>query len=175
MGAGLIWGVFILLVGVALIIKVIFNVDFPVVKIFLGLFLVFLGLKVLLTKNDFMRGHTGPNETLFSERVYNIPEKGKDYSVLFGKGVYDFTNVDLSDGDFRVKISTVFGESIIKIDGDMPVKIDTDAVFAGADLPDGNKSVFGSAQYVSDSWNSDTASLRIKADVVFGGLKIIRK
>ena len=77
MGAGLIWGVFILLVGVALIIKVIFNVDFPVVKIFLGLFLVFLGLKVLLTKNDFMRGHTGSNETIFSERVYNIPEKGK--------------------------------------------------------------------------------------------------
>jgi predicted membrane protein len=146
-----------------------------VVKIFIGLFLVFLGLKVLFGSNNLPHIHSGRHDTIFGEKVYNEPEKGKEYSVLFGKGVYDFTDVDLSEGDFNVKLSTVFGETVVKINSDMPVRIDTDAVFAGTDLPDGNKSVFGSAQYVSDSWSRDTSSLNIKADVVFGGLKIIRK
>ena len=175
MGAGLFWGAFLLLLGIALIIKVVFNVDFPVVKILFGFFLIFLGLKVLFGKFVFPHGHFGPDETIFNERVYSEPERGKEYTVLFARGVYDFTNVDLSKGDFNVKINTVFGGSMIKIKRDMPVKIDADAVFAGAELPEGNTAVFGSAQYVSESWSRDTACLNIKTGVVFGGLQVIRE
>ncbi|MBN2699705.1 MAG: hypothetical protein JXR52_12840 [Bacteroidales bacterium] len=175
MGAGLFWGVFILLLGIALIIKVIFNIDFPVIKILFGLFLIFLGLKLLFGRSFLPHGHIGPEETIFNERVYAHPENGKEYSVLFAKGVYDFTNVDLSEGDFNVKINTVFGGSVIKINREMPVRIEANAVFAGAELPDGNTAVFGAAQYVTDSWSRDTASLNVKADVIFGGLQVIRK
>jgi hypothetical protein len=146
-----------------------------VIKILLGLFLVFLGLKVIFGKFVFPHGHFGPDETIFNERVYDQPENGKEYSVLFAKGVYDFTNVDLGQGDVRVKVNTIFGGSVIKIRRDMPVKIEADAVFAGAELPDGNTAVFGSAQYVSDSWTRDTSSLNIKVGVVFGGLQVIRE
>ena len=43
MGAGIFWGAFLLLLGIALIIKVVFQVDFPVFKVVLGIFLVMLG------------------------------------------------------------------------------------------------------------------------------------
>jgi predicted membrane protein len=175
MGAGLFWGALLLLMGIALIIKVVFNVDFPLFKILIGVFFIMLGLKVLFGRVLIPEGRIGPHEIIFSERVYDEPENGKEYSVVFGKGVYDFTKVDLSNGDFNVKVSTVFGGSVIKIDDDMPVRIDADAVFAGAELPDGNTAVFGSSHYKTESYRPDSASLNIKVDVVFGGVQIVRR
>ena len=175
MGAGLFWGAFLVLLGVSLVIKVVFNVDFPLVKIAIGAFFIFLGVKVLFGKVLIPEGKVGPHDTVFTEKVYNNPEKGKEYNVVFGKGVYDFTNVDLSHGDFHAKVGTVFGGSVIKIDENMPVRIDADAVFAGAELPDGNTAVFGSSHYRTDSYNPDSAALIIKVDVVFGGVQVVRR
>lgn len=175
MGAGLFWGALLLVLGIALIIKVVFNVDFPVIKILIGAFFIILGLKILFGRVLIPEGKIGPHDTIFTEREYNNPESGKEYSVVFGKGVYDFTKVDLSDGDFDAKVSTVFGGSVIKIDDSMPVRIDADAVFAGAELPDGNTAVFGSSHYTSDSYNRDSSALNIKVDVVFGGVQIVRR
>ncbi|MFZ5939455.1 MAG: hypothetical protein ACOYXB_02670 [Bacteroidota bacterium] len=175
MGAGLFWGAFLLLLGIALIIKVVFNIDFPVFKILFGLFIIFLGLKILFGRTFFHHGNIGPDETVFNERVYETPENNKEYSVIFGKGVYDFTNVDLSGGSFYTEVNTVFGGSIIKIDESMPVKIEADAVFAGAELPGGNTAVFGNAHYVTPSYRPDSASVNIKVSAVFGGVQVVRK
>jgi predicted membrane protein len=175
MGAGLFWGALLLLLGIALIIKVVFNVDFPVFKVIIGVFFIFIGLKVLFGRVLIPEGKIGPEETIFSERVYNAPESGKEYSVIFGKGVYDFTNVDLSKGDVKVVVNTVFGGSEIRILRDMPVRIEADAVFAGAELPDGNTAVFGSTVYESDTFSRDTSALYIKSSTVFGGTQVLRK
>ncbi len=175
MGAGLVWGAFLLLLGIALIIKVVFQVDFPVFKVLVGLFLILLGIKVLFGRVLIPSHHFEPEETIFNERVYDNPETGKEYTVLFAKGVYDFTNVDLTQGSFHAKISTVFGGTQIIIPRDKPVKITADAVFAGAELPDGNTAVFGTTVYESDSWRPDTAAIIIKVDVVFGGVQVIRR
>jgi predicted membrane protein len=175
MGAGLFWGAFLLLLGVALIIKVVFNVDFPVFKVLIGIFLVLLGLKVIFGKFLVSPGHFSAEETIFNERVYDNPESGKEYTVLFAKGVYDFTNVDLEKGSFQAKVSTVFGGTQIIIPANKPVRIQADAVFAGAELPDGNNAVFGTTIYESDSWSPDTASIDIKVDVVFGGVQVIKR
>jgi len=175
MGAGVFWGAFLLLLGVALIIKVVFNVDFPVFKVLIGIFLVLLGLKVLFGRFIISPHHFEAEETIFNERVYDNPESGKEYTVLFAKGVYDFTNVDLEKGSFRVKVSTVFGGTQIIIPRDKPVRIKADAVFAGAELPGGNNAVFGTTIYESDSWSADTACIDIKVDVVFGGVQVIQR
>ena len=175
MGAGIFWGAFLLILGIALIIKVVFQVDFPVFKVVVGIFLVLLGIKVLFGRTIFPSHHFEPEETIFSERSYDNPESGKEYTVLFAKGVYDFTNVDLSRGSFHTKISTVFGGTQIIVPRDKPVRITADAVFAGAELPDNNTAVFGSSVYESDSWSPDSASINIKVDVVFGGVQVIRR
>jgi predicted membrane protein len=175
MGAGLFWGAFILLLGIALIIKVVFQLDFPVFKVLVGIFLILLGIKLLFGRFVIPSHHFRPEETIFTEKTYSDLEPGREYTVLFGKGVYDFTNVDLTKGSFHTKISTVFGGTQIIIPRNAPVKIQADAVFAGAELPDGNTAVFGSSVYESDSWSPDTASINIKLDVVFGGVQVIRK
>lgn len=175
MGAGLFWGAFLLLLGIALVIKVVFNVDFPVFKVLVGIFLILLGMKVLFGRFIVSPDNFDPEETVFNERVYDHPESGKEYTVLFARGVYDYTNVDLSQGTVRSKISAVFGGCQIIIPRDKPVRVKADAVFAGAELPDGNTAVFGSSVYESDSWSEDSVGIDIKVDVVFGGVQVIRR
>jgi hypothetical protein len=58
---------------------------------------------------------------------------------------------------------------------DKPVRITADAVFAGAELPDGNTAVFGTTVYESDSWSADSVGIVIKVEVVFGGVQVIRR
>ena len=94
---------------------------------------------------------------------------------MFGKGVFDFTDIDLSQGSVNVKIGTVFGASEIRIDRDMPVRIEADAVFSGAVMPNGNTAVFGSSSYESDSFSRDSNHLKIKLDVVFAGVDVKRE
>ena len=132
--------------------------------------------KIFLFGRSFIsERHFTQEETIFNERVYENPESGKEYTVLFVKGVYDFTNVNLDQGSFHAKVSTVFGGTQIIIPRDKPVRIKVDAVFAGAELPDGNNAVFGTTVYESDSWRADTAHIDIKVDVVFGGVQVIRR
>lgn len=175
MGAGLFWGAFLLLLGIALIIKVVFQIDFPVFKVVVGVFLVLLGLKVLFGRTLWKHGDFDPQDTIFSEKTYDMPERGKEYTVLFGKGVYDFTDVDLSNGPYRTKISTVFGGSQIIIPRDVPVRIKADAVFAGAELPGGQTAVFGESVYESEEWAPGVAGIEIEVDVVFGGVQVVRR
>ena len=156
MGAGVFWGALLILIGLALIIRFVFNVDFPVFKVLLAMFFIYIGIRILFGS-------------------FYEPENNKEYNVVFGQGNFDFTRVDLSRGNVNVKIGTVFGGSKIKIDRDMPVKIVADAVFSGAELPDGSTAVFGTSTYQSETFNPDSAYLKIKLDVVFGGVEVLRE
>jgi predicted membrane protein len=175
MGAGVFWGALLIVIGLALIIRFVFNIDFPVVKVIVAFFFIYLGIRILFGSFGTTRFETGPNDVIFGEREFYEPEHNKEYNVVFGKGVFDFTDTDLSNGNVNVKIGTVFGGSEIIIDRDMPVVIEADAVFAGAELPAGNTAVFGSTKYQSDNFSYDTNHLKIKLDVVFGGAEVKRK
>ena len=164
----------LILIGLALIIRFVFNVDFPVIKVLIAMFFIYLGIRILFGSFGMFRFETGPDDVIFNEREFVRPEHNKEYNIVFGKGNFDFTDVDLSEGNVNVKIGTVFGATEIRIDPDMPVKIVADAVFAGAELPDGNTAVFGSSSYESESFRQDSNHLKIKLDVVFGGVEIKR-
>jgi len=175
MGAGVFWGALLILIGLALIIRFVFNVDFPIVKVLVAIFFIYLGIRILFGSFGMFRFETGPDDVIFNEKEFYQPEHNKEYNIVFGKGNFDFTDIDLSEGNVNVKIGTVFGASEIRIDRDMPVKIDADAVFSGAELPDGNTAVFGSSSYQTESYTPDSNHLRIKLDVVFAGVQVRRE
>jgi predicted membrane protein len=175
MGAGVFWGALLILIGLALIIRFVFNVDFPVFKVLLAMFFIYIGLRILFGSFSVFRWESRPDDVIFSERDFYEPMNNKEYNVVFGQGNFDFTNVDLSRGNVNVKIGTVFGSSKLKIDRNMPVKIVADAVFSGAELPDGSTAVFGTSSYQSETFNPDSNHLKIKLDVVFGGVEVKRE
>ncbi len=173
MGAGLFWGALLILIGLGIVIRVVFNINFPLVKFVIAFFFIFIGIKLLIGNFNFWHGHVDENTTIFSEsRIDGQDENFKEYNIIFGSSIIDLRNIDLSEGSKEIEINTIFGGTILKIDEKTPVKIKADVVFANAKLPNGNTASFGTGRYESDTFNRDTNHIYIKADVVFGDLKV---
>jgi predicted membrane protein len=172
MGPSLFWGLLLVVLGLSLIFRIVFNIDFPLFKIIIAFLLIFFGLKMLFGSFHTPRFETKESDVVFGEKRYSNPDTDRDYSVVFGKGVYDFRDIDLKGEKRRVKISTVFGATVIKINKSTPVKIKVESAFAGTELPNGNSAVFGSTTYTSPDFDENIPYLEIKLEVVFGGCEV---
>ena len=173
MAPGLFWGVLLVLIGLAAIIRVIFNVN--LFSILFALFLIFVGITLLVGKPWMLHMHKGERDIMFEDRtVYEQPRDNSEYHVVFGKSVYDFRNVSFPDNKpINIKVNTVFGNTIIRISKNTPVKIKSDAVFASSSMPDGNSVAFGTIQYATDTFAVKLNHLYIEADVVFGSVQVM--
>jgi len=173
MGTGIFLGILLILIGLGLVIKVVFNVEFPIFKFIIAFFFIYIGLRILFGSYDIFHFRTGKNDVIFSETTFKvINDEKKEYNVIFGKAVFDFRKVELKDKPVVVIINTIFGGSEVLIDKDIPLRIKIDAVFAGTTMPGGNSAVFGSSNFKSDNFDENAGYLYIKVDVVFGGVEI---
>ena len=172
MSTGIILGIIFIIIGLGIVIRVVFNIDFPVFKFLFALFFIYIGLRIMFGNLGFFHFNVSKNDVVFNEKRIEASIGENEYNVVFGHGIFDFRDVDLSDGTAKFKVNTVFGASEIKVKKDMPLKIVADAVFAGAELPEGNTAVFGSNNYVNESFSEDSSYLFIKIDVVFGGVEV---
>ncbi len=175
MGSGLFWGIILIVIGLSLIVKIVFNVDFPIFKVLVAVVFIYLGIKILVGGSfRFFGERKTDSDVVFGESHFSKAESGKEYNVVFSKGNFDFRDIILNPtGPTYIKINTVFGGSEVRIRKDMPVKISVDAAFSGAHLPNGNTAAFGSTIYSSDSLDTSKPYLDIKADIAFGGLQVI--
>ncbi|MGC8803613.1 MAG: hypothetical protein ACP5PS_07580 [Bacteroidales bacterium] len=173
MGTGAFWGILLIIIGLSIIIKIVFNIDFPIFKILIAFFFIYLGLRILIG-NTFRPFHADKNEhtVIFGERVFLRPEPGMEYNVVFGKALFDWQHYrpdSTNNQHIDVKINTVFGSSEMLLPPDMPVRIDASAAFGEARMPNGNTATFGNTSYVADSAEANAnGQLNIRADVVFG-------
>jgi len=172
MGHALFWGLLLIIIGFSLIFKIVFNVDFPLLKIIIAFIFIFIGLRILFGANVIFSGKNDKNDVIFGERQYSSFTEKNEYNVVFGKGVYDFRDIKLEGQAMKIRLSTVFGGSVIKLRRSTPVRIRTDAAFAGVDLPNGNSAVFGNTLYESPGLNTDEPFLDIKLEAVFAGVEV---
>ncbi len=173
MAPGFFWGLVLIFIGIAIIFRVVFDVN--LFRVILGIVVILFGIKILIGKNFFSERPKKDWETIFSDRNYKeMPKDRSGYNVIFGKAVYDFTGMDsvLSE-NIRIKIDVVFGAAVIKINKNTPVKIKSEAVFGGSRMPDGNTVAFGSINYNTDSFKTDAPHFYIELNVVFGGIEVI--
>lgn len=177
MDSGLFWGLLLIILGFSLILKVVFHIDLPVIKLLVAFFFIYLGIKILLGNFGGTMFKTGPHDVAFGEGKFNsIIQPAKEYNVVFGKGNFDFRELQLPDSGFvEVKIETVFGGSEILLNSQIPVKIKAESVFAGTQLPNGNSAVFGTVNYESENFDEMKPYLLLKTEVVFGGVDIKRR
>jgi hypothetical protein len=116
-----------------------------------------------------------PNErdVIFRETTIRGKEiDRREYNVIFGKAVFDLTDMDSTDLPKTVQINTIFGGSEVIVDSELPFVVSGDAVFAGAKLDTDNATVFGELDHRSKKFRPDSNHLHIKADVVFGAFEV---
>ena len=172
MGSALFWGLLLIIIGLSFIFRIVFNIDFPLFKIIIAFLFIFLGLRLLFGSFGVINIKGGENDVIFGEKRFNHFEDRKEYNVIFGKGVYDLRNMDPGEDGMKIKLSTIFGASEVRLSRDIPVRIKVDAAFAGAELPNGNTAVFGNTAFESPGLDTSQPFLDIKIDVVFGGVEV---
>lgn len=173
MGAGIFWGIILILIGFGLIIKIVFNVDFPIFKFIAAFFFILLGLKMLFGNFGVFKHHICHGNVIFNERYIHGRVSGQqEYNVIFGKAEIDLTDIELKPGRNKLEINTVFGTTNVLLNKDVPVRIKADVAFGGIRLPDGDTGGFGTSVYESENFDENSAYLYIKASAVFGSLNI---
>ncbi len=170
--SGMFWGVLLILLGISIILKILFNITIPVFRIAFALLLIYLGVKILT--GGFGIGRK-KNTVLFNDSKIEYTESSDEYNVLFGKGVVNLSTVSLEKKTVEVKVNTVFAEGTIKINPALPTKILVNSAFAGARMPDGNVISFGNYTYKTKSFKENENYLKIETNVVFGSLKVVEQ
>ncbi|MBN2350441.1 MAG: hypothetical protein JXJ22_16510 [Bacteroidales bacterium] len=175
MAPGVFWGIVLVLIGLSIIFRILFDVS--IFRIVFAIILISIGIKVLIGHHGFFNFNEKKNDVFFGEHNYTeAPKDNAEYNTIFAQTTHDFRNVNLENNQtLKVKVNTVFGKSIILVDENMPVKIKAEAVFAGARMPDGNMSSFGSVYYTSESFKDSSNYLYIEADVVFGAVEVVTR
>jgi predicted membrane protein len=173
MAPGLFWGVLLVLIGLAAIFRVVFDVN--LFGVLFAFFLIFVGISMLIGKPWMFKTHKGERDIMFEDRSFREqPADNSEYNVIFGRSVYDFKDVTFPDNQpVKIKLNTIFGNTVIHIKRSTPVKIKSDAVFASSSMPDGNSVAFGSIQYATDTASLSLNYLYIEAPVIFGALQVI--
>ena len=173
MSVSLIIGLVFIFIGISFILKVLFNIDFPVFKILVALFLIYMGIRILFGSFNVFHFRGDSNSAVFSELNYSGEiHDNQEFNAVFGKTNLDLRNVLLNEPETRIKVNAVFGGAEIFLPPDLPVKIKSDVVFGGVQLPDGNSGGFGSAKYKSDQFEGAPNRLYIEINTVFGGAQV---
>ena len=174
MSTSLFWGIIMILIGLSIIIKIVFHIDFSIFRVLLAFLLIYLGIKLFMGKDfSFFTNKSTEQSVVFGERTITKIEDGKEYNVVFGGGKIDLRTMTFPDSaKVHVKINTVFGGTQIFMNKDVAVEINAHTVFGGTKLPDNQVSAFGDAYYKSDTTHQHKALVIIEANTVFGGTQI---
>jgi len=174
MGFIVLFGIFMVVLGLGLVLRVVFHLDFPVGRFILALFLILVGVRILLgNRMDFFWHGESNKDIIFSERYIDGSSLNeKEYNVVFGSAKIDLSKVNLKDVRESLKVNAVFGGVEIKVDRNMPLRVKAEAAFGAVNIPNESVGGFGSSDFKSKNYNSDNPYLYIKASAVFGGIEI---
>lgn len=164
-------GILLIILGLSLIIKLVFHIEFPIWRILVAFFFIFLSIKILIgsSYNSIKQDINSNNTIIFGEKIFTQVENMTEYNVIFGKAIFDLRNFKPNTELLSIKINTVLGSSVVLLNLENSIKIEANAVFAHAGLPNKNSASFGYTSFFSDSSrNTDNSLLLIKSDVIFG-------
>ncbi len=170
MSTGVFWGIFLIVIGVSYILKVVF--DIGVFRIIIACVFILLGIKMLIGKTHHHGGNCQNEKNLFfGERIIGtIPTDGMKYNTVFGKSVYDFTELDSLQSNIDIEINTVFGSTDLILPKNIPVIIKAESAFSAVEMPDGNSIAFGNYNYKNEV--EGPFRIKIKINTAFASFKV---
>jgi hypothetical protein len=163
-------GAFLIMLGAAFFAEEIWHIEIPVFKLAIGFGLIIVGLRLIVKK-----GHdeftTDEAHVIFDDRPFDAQYVRPSYSVVFGSSLADLSGLPAGENKV-VEIKCVFGEFKVKINPKSNVQIFSKAAFGSLELPDMTQYSFGDHLWRSPSFDPSQPTLTIRAEVVFGAIKI---
>lgn len=162
-------GFLFILAGILFIAKNSFNINISITRVVFGVVIILFGLNMLFG-NSFSKGE---NNLIFSSRTINYTENTDEYNVIFGSGVIDLSTLNSENFTSPIEVNTIFGSTVLKINPDTPINVETNTVFGTTKTPENQTNFFGDSTYKTDKPDNQVPVLRIKTNTIFGELKIV--
>lgn len=162
------WGITIIFVGVAMLLRNFFDLDIPIFTIIAAGFLIFLGIRMIAGHSS---GNSSSNSAVFSDQKMGFVPGQNKYNVLFGNSNLDLSRIELTENKL-VEVSCVFGEFRIAVSRDTNLQIFSSAAFGNFTSPMQQSNAFGSLDFRSPGFDATKPALTIRAEVVFGSVRV---
>ena len=94
---GLFWGIFLLAAGLIVMLKLFFNLQFATGKLIFGLFILMIGVSLLINNTGWGIFNGNSNTNSFSSGQITETVSPQEYSVVFGSSTYDATSLKPGD------------------------------------------------------------------------------
>ncbi len=171
MGIGIFLGILLVLAGIAIILRTVFNLDIPVFKILLALVFLYIGIRLLTGGFSGEAFKAGEKAIVFGQAHFKGLPSDQEYSVVFGQAVIDLSGEPSPEEIQELRINTIFGSTELILRTNQPFRIKVDAAFAGAMVPD-RETAFGELTYQSEAFEASRPYIDVEAHVVFGEFKV---
>ena len=166
------WGVIIILFGLSILLREVFHVHIPFVKIIFGMLLIYWGVKMIA--GGFGKSRQG-NSAVFGEAQMEYDPQHDDYDIVFGSGTIDLFKMDAPMKNKKIEVSVVFGNGTLIVNDSIPMKIEMNAVF-GANILEGKQvNALGKSYSTTSAYKEGMPYVFLETNAVFGRLTIQNK
>ena len=168
------WGVILIILGLALVIRTLFGISIPLLRIGLGLLLTYAGLGLLFGPNGGMDQQDKVTVTFAKDTVTVIDPK-RSYDTVLGYSTIDLTNANLDPNEkTTIDMNTIMGNTILLLSPSIPTEIRAQATVGNVQFPHDKAINFGIRSYKTHDDHIET-QLAINAQVILGNLEIQEK
>jgi predicted membrane protein len=172
LSCGLIWGLLIVLFGLSIILKSVFGISIPFIRILLGLLIIYAGIRIMTGGWSSTFSYKDQDTVVMGASDLSFTEGRTDYSIVFGTGTIDLRDAAAKSDFGTIEANIIFGDGRILIPKDKPVIVELSAAFGKTSLYDKSISGIGSTTWQSPEYKADSAHIRIKANAVFGKARV---
>jgi predicted membrane protein len=169
LSSGAFWGVIIVLIGLSIILREIFHIHFPILRIVFGVLLLYWGIKVIA--GGFNRPWAG-HSTVMDQSSVTYGSNHREYNIVFGNGNVDLFKMEKPAHNQKMEMNVVFGNGHLILNDSIPVRVDMSSAFGSVESPDKSTSVLGNSIFQTSAYRENEPFLRIKASAVFGRISI---
>lgn len=159
----------IVLFGILLLIRNIFNLNIPIFTIIFSITLIWIG--ILLIRGS-IRPKTEGGQTMFGESSMNYIEGQQNYAVTFGSATVNLQSLQ-PDQPIHLNIECTFGEMKVLVSRDIQLRVEGNSSFGNLTGPNLQSSSFGNYFYSTPGFNESMPGITLHAKVTFGELRIL--
>lgn len=178
---GMFWSLFFISLGILLLIQNTLSIDLPLARIFLGLFVIYLGVKLVFGSFgiEVNRGRVNriatSTEFVFSSgafKLYDQDKTNKKFSTVFGNSTLDLTDLSKISSEDQIKIENVFSKTKIKTPPDYELNIKSNIAFGSIKVRGQKLGILGDIDFKTPNYANSTKKLNLVIESVFGEVEI---
>lgn len=182
-GRKMFWGFFFLAIGILIIIQHVFNIHVPFLKVLFGLFLIYIGTRVIFGSFGVHWNGLRLNEiqtstqAIFSESEFKTYDKNNEnlnskYTTAFGNSRLNLENLTIEDLKKPLHITNAFGKTYIKTNPNNAIKAQISVGFGSVKIRGQKLGSLGEIDYQSPNYKAETPYLELYIDNAFGEVEI---